>query len=114
MNYEGKERRKVSRDSIDDATPEDWNRAYLKSKNTDPKHYTTNAVEPIDFIVPNNFEFWRGNIVKYASRAGKKSYPQKDLIESEIADLQKCIRYCEFRIAQLRGVKPSDYKRSTD
>ena len=68
-----------------------------------PSHYTRWKIEPITFIMRNGFEFWRGNIVKYASRAGFKLYPGQDASESEITDLQKVIRYAEMRINQLRG-----------
>lgn len=68
-----------------------------------PAHYARYLIEPITFIMRNGFEFWRGNIVKYASRAGHKLYPGKDEVESEIIDLQKVIRYAEMRINQLQG-----------
>ena len=48
-------------------------------------------------------EFWRGNIVKYASRAGHKMYDGMDEQESEITDLNKVIRYAEMRINQIKG-----------
>ena len=51
----------------------------------------------------NGFEFWRGNIVKYASRAGYKIYDGMDQEDSEIKDLEKVIRYCEMRINQING-----------
>lgn len=68
-----------------------------------PPHYARYLIEPATFIMRNGFEFWRGNIVKYASRAGHKLYPGKDAVESEIIDLQKVIRYAEMRINQLQG-----------
>lgn len=68
-----------------------------------PSHYTRWAIEPITFIMRNGFEFWRGNIIKYASRAGFKQYPDMDMVQSEITDLQKVKRYCDMRINQLRG-----------
>ena len=46
----------------------------------------------------NNYEFWRGNIIKYASRAGHKMYPEKNQVQSEIADLKKTIECCQIRI----------------
>jgi hypothetical protein len=51
----------------------------------------------------NGFEFWRGNIIKYASRAGYKLYADKTQVESEIIDLEKVKRYCDMRINQLNG-----------
>jgi len=68
-----------------------------------PAHYTRWKIEPITFIMRNGFEFWRGNIVKYVSRAGFKLYPGQDVVESEITDLRKVIRYAEMRINQLSG-----------
>ncbi len=68
-----------------------------------PSHYATYPIEPKNFIIRNNMEFWRGNIVKYASRAGKKLYAGHDEVESEILDLKKAIRYAQMRINQLEG-----------
>ena len=68
-----------------------------------PSHYTQYAIEPKNYIIRNGMEFWRGNIIKYASRAGKKLYPECDQYESEILDLKKVIRYAEMRINQLNG-----------
>jgi hypothetical protein len=68
-----------------------------------PKHYLRWSIEPITYIMRNGFEFWRGNIVKYASRAGYKMYEGKTQIESEIIDLEKVIRCANMRINQLNG-----------
>lgn len=68
-----------------------------------PSHYARWAIEPITFIMRNGFEFWRGNVVKYASRAGFKLYEGQDQVQSEITDLKKVIRYAEMRINQLSG-----------
>ena len=68
-----------------------------------PYHYAKWKIEPITFIMRNGFEFWRGNIIKYASRAGSKLYDGMDANQSEITDLKKVIRYAEMRINQLQG-----------
>jgi len=68
-----------------------------------PEHYAQYDIEPKDFIIRNGFEFWRGNIVKYACRAGSKQYDGLDDRQSEIRDLKKSIRYAEMRINQLNG-----------
>lgn len=68
-----------------------------------PSHYAQYAIEPKNFIIRNGMEFWRGNIIKYASRAGSKLYPDCDKFESEILDLKKVIRYAEMRINQING-----------
>ena len=69
----------------------------------EPKHYARWVIEPITYIMRNGFEFWRGNIVKYASRAGYKLYEGMDQVQSEITDLEKVIRYSQMRINQLNG-----------
>lgn len=69
----------------------------------EPDHYARWRIEPATFIMANDFEFWRGNIIKYASRAGFKKYDNKDMRQSEITDLQKIIRYAEMRIEQLEA-----------
>ena len=68
-----------------------------------PDHYAKWPIEPATFILRNSMEFWRGNIVKYATRAGHKLYDGKTKQESEITDLKKIIRYAEMRINQLNG-----------
>ena len=70
---------------------------------TKPSHYTRYPIQPISFIMRNNMEFWRGNIIKYATRAGYKNYANMTGPESEVADLKKVIRYSEIRINQLNG-----------
>lgn len=72
-----------------------------------PSHYERYAIEPINFIMTNDLEFWRGNIVKYCLRAGFKFYPDMDATQSEITDLRKIIRYAEMRINQLEGKQPN-------
>lgn len=68
-----------------------------------PGHYTHYQIEPMTYVMRNHMEFWRGNIVKYASRAGHKQYDGMSKVESEITDLKKAIRYAEARINHLRG-----------
>ena len=68
-----------------------------------PSHYARYVIEPIEFIMRNNFEMWRGNCTKYIARAGFKLYEGKSQVESEIIDLEKNIRYSQMRINQLNG-----------
>lgn len=68
-----------------------------------PSHYARYVIEPIEFIMRNNFEMWRGNCTKYIARAGFKLYEGKSQVESEIIDLKKNIRYSQMRINQLKG-----------
>jgi hypothetical protein len=68
----------------------------------EPSHYTRYAIQPKTFIMANGLEFWRGNIIKYAMRAGFKSYPDMDAIQSEITDLEKIKEYADIRIENLK------------
>ena len=56
----------------------------------EPAHYVANKIEPIDFIIENNFNFCEGNVIKYISR-----YKRKNGIE----DLKKARWYID-RIIQ--------------
>ena len=66
-----------------------------------PEHYSSQVVEPAEYIMINDMEFWRGSIIKYASRAGKKIYDGKTAEESERLDLLKAIRFAEMRMNML-------------
>ena len=68
-----------------------------------PSHYTRWSIQPITYIMRNGMEFWRGNLIKYSSRAGFKMYEGKTQEESEIIDLEKVKRYCDMRINQING-----------
>lgn len=68
-----------------------------------PKHYVGFAIEPITFIMRNKLPFWKGNIIKYACRAGRKVYDGMTPEQSEITDLEKVRRYAEMRINELKG-----------
>ncbi|ADD94090.1 hypothetical protein GBVE2_gp054 [uncultured phage MedDCM-OCT-S04-C1035] len=39
----------------------------------EPAHYIANKIEPIDFIIENNFNFCEGNVIKYISRYKRKN-----------------------------------------
>lgn len=75
----------------------------MEDKVHKPSHYAKWVIEPITFIMLNGFEFWRGNIIKYAARAGSKSYDNLSAEESEIIDLEKVKRYCDMRINMIKG-----------
>ena len=70
-----------------------------------PSHYARWVIQPLTYIMANGMEFWRGNIVKYATRAGFKQYDGMDMLESEITDLQKAIRNAEARIEQIKEIQ---------
>jgi hypothetical protein len=70
---------------------------------TNPNHYLQYEIEPIEYIMRNEMEFWRGNIIKYATRCGSKQYDGLTVEESEVLDLQKVQRYAEMRINMIMG-----------
>lgn len=60
-----------------------------------PAYYTDGKIEVSDFIADKNLNFFRGNVVKYICRAGKKD-PDK-----EIEDLKKAEWYMNREIDRL-------------
>lgn len=69
----------------------------------DPDHYMQHVIEPIEYIMRNEMEFWRGNIIKYATRCGSKHYDGLTAENSEVLDLRKVQRYAEMRINMIVG-----------
>ena len=57
-------------------------------------HYKNMKVQPIDFIVANNLDWFQGNIIKYACRHKHKN--QKE-------DLEKVIHYAQLAIEHYYG-----------
>lgn len=68
-----------------------------------PNHYAQLAVEPIEFIMRNEFPYALGNAIKYISRAGEKVPPGMTAKESAIIDLKKAKRYLEMQINLIKG-----------
>lgn len=66
-----------------------------------PNHYARWVIQPLTYVMANGMEFWRGNIIKYSTRAGYKQYDGMTMWESEIVDLRKAIRNAEARIEQI-------------
>lgn len=64
-----------------------------------PSHYTDGKIEVITYIDDKNFNYCRGNAIKYISRAGKKN-PEK-----EIEDLEKAEWYIHHEIERLQKLK---------
>ena len=60
-----------------------------------PAYYTDGKIEVSDFIADKNLNFFRGNVVKYVTRAGKKD-PSK-----EVEDLKKAEWYLNREIDRL-------------
>lgn len=74
-----------------------------------PSHYTDGSIEVSDFIADKNFNFFRGNAIKYISRAGKKD-PNK-----EKEDLEKAIWYLQREIHRMGGydIRPNPLENVT-
>ena len=62
-----------------------------------PAYYTDGKIEVSDFIADKNLNFFRGNVLKYICRAGKKD-PDK-----EIEDLKKAQWYINREIERVEG-----------
>jgi hypothetical protein len=62
-----------------------------------PAYYTDGKIEVSDFIADKNLNFFRGNVVKYVARAGKKD-PAR-----EVEDLKKAQWYINREIERLEG-----------
>jgi hypothetical protein len=56
-----------------------------------PPHYRDGGIETIDFIEAKDLNYRLGNVVKYVSRAGKKS-------SDPIQDLEKALWYLQREI----------------
>lgn len=69
-----------------------------------PSHYTDGKIEVITYIDDKNFNYCRGNAIKYISRAGKKN-PEK-----EIEDLKKAEWYIHHEIERLQKLKSKKIK----
>ena len=62
-----------------------------------PAYYTDGKIEVSDFIADKNLNFFRGNVVKYVTRAGKKD-PAR-----EVEDLKKAQWYINREIERLEA-----------
>jgi hypothetical protein len=77
--------------------------------NINPNHYKVGGIETIDLIqdVVEDFgSVCQANVLKYGIRANKKHDEPQD-------DIKKIIRYCEFWLNDLEGLKASG-KRSEE
>ncbi len=81
----------------------------MTKDNINPNHYKIGNFETIDLIqdVVKDFgSVCQANILKYGIRANKKHDEPQD-------DIKKIIRYCEFWLNDLEGLKASE-KRSEE
>ena len=81
----------------------------MTKNNINPNHYKIGNFETIDLIqdvVEDFSSVCQANILKYGIRANKKHDEPQD-------DIKKIIRYCEFWLNDLEGLKASE-KRSEE
>ena len=81
----------------------------MTKDNINPNHYKAGGIETIDLIqdVVKDFgSVCQANVLKYGIRANKKHDEPQD-------DIKKIIRYCEFWLNDLDGLKASE-KRSEE
>ena len=96
--------------SIDNATPEEWNRAmwkqpstlndYIKSKQVGGNHYK-GSIEPREAMLAWGLDPWSCNVIKYVQRHRKKNGKE---------DLEKAKHYLEFMIENYDAVGDKYYK----
>lgn len=59
-------------------------------------HYSSMAIQPVEFITANNLGFLEGNVVKYICRHHAKNGAE---------DIKKAIHYCELLLQTKYGSK---------
>ena len=62
----------------------------------EPSYYNKASMSVCDIIDEYELDFYKGNIIKYVLRSGKKS------ADTEIQDLEKAIKYCILEIERLK------------
>ena len=72
-----------------------------------PAHYC-GKIEVIDFILDRGADYLLGNVLKYVSRAGKKS------ADTEIEDLEKARWYLDKKISLLKEAEEEKKKMAAE
>ena len=91
----------MARNSIDDATPEEWDKLKWNKSVNHPPHYNKGDIETIDYIVDvlgvdHAVRYCHGNVLKYT---GSRLFSKGDPIENA----EKTIWYLNKMIKLLRG-----------
>lgn len=77
--------------SVDDATPDDWNKLKSLKKQVGGDHYRDLAIQPIEFIVANDIPYREANVIKYVTRWRSKN---------GVEDLRKARHYLDMLIEE--------------
>lgn len=67
----------------------------MKEQVDHPEHYQSQSIEVIDIIDNFSLDFYKGNVVKYVLRSGKK--------DKEIQDLKKAHWYLTRLISNIEN-----------
>jgi hypothetical protein len=88
--------------SIDNATPEEWDRARMKAtqKQIGGSHYKDKGIQPLEYAYSNGLTPNLTNVVKYVTREK----------EDRVKDLRKAIHYIELELEMVYGVDPEGNK----
>jgi hypothetical protein len=101
--------------SIDNATPDEWNKAYranlpdnrhktlgdyVRTKQVAGSHYKS-KIEPWDVFLDWGLDPWACNVIKYVQRHRKKAGKE---------DLEKAKHYLEFMITHYDAIGEKYYK----
>lgn len=65
----------------------------------EPQYYNKENMSVCDIIDEYELDFYKGNIIKYVLRSGKKDS------NSEIQDITKAMKYCSLLIERLERKK---------
>ena len=84
----------------------------MKEKVNHPEHYggKLNTYETIKVIEAWNLDFHLGNVIKYISRAGKKTQSEKEDLEKALWYLTRKLESLKNKKEQVRLVPPSNHK----
>ena len=63
-----------------------------KEKQIGGQHYKNLSIQPSEYIVRNNLDWFSGNVIKYITRWKTKH----NTLDKQIEDIDKAIHYCEL------------------
>lgn len=63
-----------------------------KDKQIGGQHYKNLSIQPSEYIVRNNLDWFSGNVIKYITRWKTKH----NTLDKQIEDIDKAVHYCEL------------------